>query len=115
MDSPDFVPQDHDLLSFCPEFPNAWELDRTLDSNADETQGDESDEDGDGSDMEDDVKKSLSEGVNITRPSRAYQEFLGFLESGCAGAPLQGYPAVVVFVSTIPSSVRFLVLYSLAF
>lgn len=93
------------LLLFLKEFPNAWELDRTLDSNADETQGDESDEDGDGSDMEDDVKKSLSEGVNITRPSRAYQEFLGFLESGCAGAPLQGYPAVVVFVSTIPSSI----------
>jgi hypothetical protein len=70
----------------------------------DEARADESDEDE--SDTEDIVKKP-AEGLSVTRPSRAYQEFLGFLESGCAGSPLQGYPTVVVVVSTIPSSVCF--------
>lgn len=35
----------------------------------------------------------------------AYREFLQFLELGCSGSPHQGYPAVVVIVSTIPFSV----------
>jgi hypothetical protein len=90
------------------EFPNAWELERDLDNNDTETKGDESneEEDGDESDTEDNTKKPHPGGVNLTRPSRAYQEFLSFLESGCAGSPLQGYPAIMVIVSTIPSSVR---------
>jgi E3 ubiquitin-protein ligase listerin len=90
------------------EFPVAWELQRALDNNASEAQGDEEEEDEDESEVEDNLKKLPPEGVNITRPSHAYQEFLGFLESGCAGSPLRGYPAVVIIVSTIPSSVHFI-------
>jgi E3 ubiquitin-protein ligase listerin len=38
------------------------------------------------------------------RPSQAYLEFLQFLQLGCC-SPLQGYPTIVIIVSTIPSSV----------
>lgn len=40
--------------------------------------------------------------------SGAYQEFLQFLELGCSGAPIQGYPTVVIILSTIPPSVCFI-------
>jgi hypothetical protein len=86
------------------EHPNAWELELIHD-NLNEARADEDeDEDEDESDTEDNVKRP-GEGASVIRSSRAYQEFLGFLESGCAGSPLQGYPTVVVIVSTIPSSV----------
>jgi E3 ubiquitin-protein ligase listerin len=91
------------------EFPTAWELQRALGKNESEAQGDE-DEDEDESDVEDNAGKLPPDGVSIMSPSQAYREFLGFLESGCAASPLQGYPAVVVIVSTIPSSVSLLFL-----
>lgn len=37
--------------------------------------------------------------------SVAYAEFLQFLELGCSGSPTQGYPTIVIILSTIPSSV----------
>jgi len=40
------------------------------------------------------------------KSSGAYQEFLQFLELGCSGSPIQGYPTVVIVLSTIPSFVR---------
>jgi len=41
------------------------------------------------------------------QPTRSvvYQEFLQYLQLGCAGQPLQGYPAVIIVLSTIPPSV----------
>lgn len=36
----------------------------------------------------------------------AFSEFLEFLQLGCGGSPLQGYPTIVVVLSTIPASVR---------
>lgn len=35
----------------------------------------------------------------------AYDEFLDFLKLGCGGSPRQGYPAVLVIVSTVPNEV----------
>ena len=40
------------------------------------------------------------------KSSGAYQEFLQFLELGCSGSPIQGYPTVLVVLSTIPPCVR---------
>ena len=104
------------------EFPNAWELERALDSNnidKSEAKKDESDlgldSVGEESDMEDNSTNAMihqpDRAQSTLRPSRAYEEFLRFLESGCAGSPLQGYPAVMVVVSTIPSSVCFPLLF----
>ncbi|KAG6811117.1 hypothetical protein H0H92_008917 [Tricholoma furcatifolium] len=80
------------------EFPRAWEVERTHDYSKDE---DEEDEDEEASDAEAEKPSSSPS----TRQSVAYQEFLQFLEHGCSGSPLQGYPTVVIIVSTIPSSI----------
>jgi hypothetical protein len=40
------------------------------------------------------------------RRSPGFTDFLQFLELGCGGSPLQGYPAVLVILSSIPPSVR---------
>ena len=37
--------------------------------------------------------------------SNAYRELLQFLQLGCFGTPEQGYPAIVIVLSTIPPSV----------
>ena len=47
------------------------------------------------------------------KTSLAYTEFLQFLELGCGGSPIHGYPTVVIILSTIPSSVRILPLTSI--
>ncbi len=37
-----------------------------------------------------------------------YHKFLKFLQSGCNGSPLEGYPIVVLVLSTIPHAVSIL-------
>lgn len=41
-----------------------------------------------------------------TLVSLAYEEFRQFLELGCMGSAVQGYPAIIIILSTIPPSVR---------
>lgn len=72
------------------EYPRCWELDARFRPDADQ------------SDCESDADSGLP-------PSIAYKEFLRFLELGCRGSPRQGYPALVIVLSTIPHSVRFFV------
>lgn len=71
-----------------PEHPQCWELDARFRPDAD------------GSESESEMDSALP-------PSVAYKEFLRFLELGCRGSPRQGYPALVIVLSTIPHSVRF--------
>ncbi|KAF9458921.1 hypothetical protein BDZ94DRAFT_1068633 [Collybia nuda] len=78
------------LLTFLKEFPGSWEVERIQEYNKN---GGGEDSDSEESDPEEE------------KPSIAYQEFLRFLELGCSGSPLQGYPTVVIIISTIPSSV----------
>ncbi|KAJ2912917.1 hypothetical protein MD484_g7503, partial [Candolleomyces efflorescens] len=80
------------LLLFLKEFPNSWELELKASQ--------EDDEDNDSENEDDEDVKSKPTGV-----SAAYQEFLQFLQLGCSGSPVQGYPTVVVVLSTIPSTV----------
>ena len=66
------------------EFPDAWALSGTYESD-------------DGEDSEPD-----NEGP--TKPA-AYADFLQFLQLGCSGSPIQGYPIVVIVLSTLSSPV----------
>lgn len=43
--------------------------------------------------------------ISETTGRRVFPQFLQFLELGCGGSPIQGYPTVVVILSTLPSSV----------
>ncbi len=73
--------------------------------NGREAEGDENDEssedENDGQGTSEKPTRSMTCGS-----SSAYREFLNFLGSGCSGSPLQGYPAVLVILSTIPKTVR---------
>ncbi|KAI0042795.1 hypothetical protein FA95DRAFT_1682318 [Auriscalpium vulgare] len=79
-------------LTFVREFPRAWELE--LAYKADEDSEAESD----------DNEPKRPQAIQSPK-SRAYAEFLQFLQLGCAGDPLQGYPTVLILLSTIPSSI----------
>ena len=71
----------------------------------DEDGVDESDAGGN-HEVEDDVDPD-DKHTNKTGHSSAYQEFLQFLQLGCYGSPTQGYPAIILVLSSIPSTVCF--------
>ena len=80
------------------EYPHAWELERTA-----ETRQDSADlESGDEEDLQ------VEDESGAEKRSVAYENFLRFLELGCSGSPSQGYPTVVIILSTIPSTVNIL-------
>lgn len=82
------------------DHPSCWVVDSVK-----EAEGDENDESSE--DENDGQGKSEKPTLSITYgTSSAYREFLSFLGSGCAGSPIQGYPAVLVILSTIPKNVR---------
>ncbi|KXN85569.1 E3 ubiquitin-protein ligase listerin [Leucoagaricus sp. SymC.cos] len=96
------------LLTFIKEFPGCWDIElETCYRNSNQEGEDENDEDD--SEEEGDEKEaadpSQDKCVSVAQPSLAYQEFLQFLQLGCSGSPIQGYPTVVIILSTIPSSV----------
>lgn len=91
------------LLTFIKEFPSCWDMELTRcygvpQKDQDEDEEDDSDEEGE----EEDGQEPPAETI---KPSLAYQEFLQFLQLGCSGSPVQGYPTVVIILSTIPSSI----------
>ncbi|KAG1837363.1 hypothetical protein DFJ58DRAFT_863015 [Suillus subalutaceus] len=61
-------------------------------------------EDGDDSDSDNEELETKISSTRKEHSSEAYCEFLQFLELGCAGSPVDGYPTVLVVLSTIPSS-----------
>lgn len=84
----DLIHLQNNLNSAVADHSNAWEL------------ADRVSVEGDGSSDEEDEERHPP---LKTRP--AYDEFLQFLQLGCSGSPIQGYPTVVIIISTIPSSV----------
>ncbi|KAG8972232.1 hypothetical protein FRB90_010275, partial [Tulasnella sp. 427] len=86
------------LLVFLKAYPAAWMLaDPAFHSKA---QGKDQQENasGDESDADDDDQAPLTTNV-------AYAEFLDFLKLGCGGSPIQGYPVVLIALSTIPEEI----------
>lgn len=96
------------LGSSLAEHPIAWDLDAKRFKEDEGGDGDEEDDSGaeeDGQPHEVQADQSNDSVVPLV-PSPAYREFLQFLELGCSGSPLQGYPTIIVIISTIPPSVR---------
>ena len=85
------------------EFPRAWEIDAAFETPKATESGSDEDED---SDTEDNSKQQPAAPVLQGGRSPGFADFLRFLELGCGGLPLQGYPAVLAFLHSIPSSVR---------
>lgn len=91
------------------DFPNCWnlELERSYGGDKD-VESESEDEEDEGEDEEEGEQTKTAEEVatlKTPKPSLAYQEFLQFLQLGCSGSPVQGYPTVMIILSTIPSSV----------
>ncbi len=83
-------------------YPHAWEIEASSDDDNDVDE-DSEDEDDAGKIKVSTLKNQVVENKIIV--SHAYEEFRQFLELGCMGSPVQGYPAVVIVLSTIPPSV----------
>ena len=97
------------LTHFGIEFSSAWTLvgtDKAGDRDEDDSDSEDSDEEA--NDVTQQFTQQLQEARPAGFPSRsvAFTEFLQFLELGCSGSPSQGYPTVVIILSTIPSPVR---------
>lgn len=94
--------------------PNAWQDAASYTSHID-SEDDEVNPDDEG-DAEDELDAKIDTSQDSISPSQilptqhphVYKTFLRFLELGCGGSPVQGYPTLVVILSTIPHSVRFL-------
>ena len=93
------------------EFPAAWTL-----AGAYESVIGESNDDEDGSDSEyseggvgdetlDENTHDMAKGPIKDAKPAAYADFLQFLQLGCNGSPVQGYPVVVIVLSTLSSPV----------
>jgi E3 ubiquitin-protein ligase listerin len=95
------------LITLLADFPIAWDLETSFVSPKDE-EAEEENSEGDNSENEDNKAAQLQDVSSMVQRkiSLAYQDFLRFLELGCSGSPLQGYPTVVVILSTIPPPVR---------
>lgn len=100
------------------ENPRAWEIDLDnqrssvfapepsgVPDNDDESESSDEDEDGNHSLGERQATRGDSKADEDSLHSHAFAEFLQFLQLGCSGSPVQGYPTIVVILSTVPSSV----------
>lgn len=105
----------------CVAFPEAWELEARFAATSTTVTTGEGDTMGEGSGDEGEEEEEEGEPppppppppipqpsaqLDSPPPSAAYLSFLHFIERGCAGAPVQGYPAVLVVFATVPLSVR---------
>lgn len=88
------------ILTAVPEYPRAWELEAASDEEA------EGDNDSDEEEVEAAETSKIKPSGSKVLVSHAYEEFRQFLELGCMGSAAQGYPAIIIILSTIPSSVR---------
>lgn len=95
-------------MAECPstaDLPRAWEIDASFELH--QTNKSESDEEDGGFDAREEPKiQPASVPVPKDRRSPGFANFLQFLELGCGGSPIQGYPAVILVIFSIPSSVR---------
>ena len=97
------------LYLFLVEFPSAWDIkvNTTLNTKDDEESDDESDEEVESEGhTHTDSPEDGQAGSHPEGRSEAYNEFLQFLQLGCYGSPAQGYPVIVIVLSTIPITVR---------
>jgi hypothetical protein len=86
------------------DFPRAWEIDAAFElRKANESESDKEDDDS-GAEEEPIILPASIPSSNGKR-SPGFADFLQFLELGCGGSPLGGYPTVIVVLSSIPPSV----------
>lgn len=83
------------------DFPDSWNLAATYKPAEDYSDSDHSDDED-----QSEAHRNTATTSHHVEPSTPYREFLQFLEHACSGSPAQGYPTVVIILSTIASPVR---------
>ncbi|PCH44776.1 hypothetical protein WOLCODRAFT_154813 [Wolfiporia cocos MD-104 SS10] len=76
------------------------------DAESDEEEDEEDESDEEGGRQQSQAAEPRGEQRRLVR-STAWREFMDFLALGCGGAPVQGYPAVLVVLSTAPDLILF--------
>ena len=89
---------------YAADCPRAWEIDTAFDPQKANQSGSDEEDDGSSAGEEANVQ-AVPTHVGKDRRSPGFADFLQFLELGCGGSPLPGYPAVIVFLTSIPPSV----------
>ena len=92
---------DQCLSSGYAEFSECWSIEKKLDS---PSMGEDDDTEDDDQDKDEDAPEDAV-GSKAPTASVAFTRFLDFLANGCRGSPQQGYPILVVVLSTIPADV----------
>jgi E3 ubiquitin-protein ligase listerin len=101
---PGFCRRRYQSAHYAADYPRAWDIDTAFDPQ--KANKSESDEEDDGSSAEEEANvQAVPTHVGKDGRSPGFADFLQFLELGCGGSPLQGYPAVIVILSSIPPSV----------
>jgi hypothetical protein len=90
---------------FSAEFPQAWDIEVASEDNKHEDAAANESASDDDAEEDNAAISTIKATAQHQKRSLAYQEFLQFLELGCSGSPREGYPSVVVILSTIPSHV----------
>ncbi|KZS97217.1 hypothetical protein SISNIDRAFT_482151 [Sistotremastrum niveocremeum HHB9708] len=85
------------LVVFLSKFPQSWTVPPRVNEDAD---ADDSE-----SDTEHHTDVPSKHDRHPHDEKAAYREFLEFLELGCGGSPLQGYPTIMIVISTLPSRI----------
>ena len=101
---PSFVVVGNQSAHYAADYPRAWEIDTAFDPQKANQSGSDEEDDGSGAEEEANVQ-AVPTDVGKDRRSPGFADFLQFLELGCGGSPLQGYPAVIIILSSIPPSV----------
>lgn len=88
---------------FIEEVPNVWRTAKIEVANTEDEESDEDDSEEENEESDEETKpKVLSPQES---PKIFYNSFLRFLQLGCGGSPIQGYPTLIVILSTIPEEV----------
>lgn len=61
--------------------------------------------DDDDANAPDNIKSSNPPSSSMSIGEVAYNNLLQFLQLGCNGCPVKGYPLIIIILSTIPSTV----------
>ena len=108
------------LLTFLTRIPNVWIRATDFSQGSGIEDLDEADEavieDSEHDDDHEEHSEGETESPEDTLPVGAdssnaqpwpFTQFLDFVKAGCGGSPIQGYPTLIVILSTIPVEVRY--------
>ncbi|KAG8717628.1 listerin E3 ubiquitin protein ligase 1, partial [Ceratobasidium sp. 395] len=91
------------LLTLITKYPEVWSIRAIAPQGQDDDETSDSEGEGEGEDLA--PTPTPTETQSVLPGQSAYLDFLNFLQLGCLGSGVQSYPAVVIVLSTLPSTI----------